>query len=61
MTPEPSPFYAPRITERSSKEEIIKIFESYDFKDIHGHRLTMCQDFHDLLYQSHLTGQDEAA
>ncbi|GEM_PF-2750512 len=34
---------------KATKEEIIKLFESYDFRDPHGHRLTMCEDFHDLL------------
>ena len=34
---------------KATKEEIIKPFESYDFRDPHGHRLTMCEDFYDLL------------
>jgi len=32
-----------------SKEEIIKVFEAYDFKDKIGHPLTMCMDFLDLI------------
>lgn len=32
-----------------SKQEIIAIFEKYDFRDSHEHPLTLCQDFHTLL------------
>lgn len=28
---------------------IVALFDSYDFRDREGHRLTMCQDFHDLI------------
>nr|DAK86566.1 MAG TPA: hypothetical protein [Caudoviricetes sp.] len=32
-----------------SPEEIVKLFNSYNFVDDHGHRLEMCQDFKDLV------------
>lgn len=32
-----------------SPEEIVKLFNSYNFVDDHGHRLDVCQDFKDLV------------
>lgn len=32
-----------------SKDEIVAVFEKYDFKDAIGHNLTMCLDFLDLI------------
>ena len=32
-----------------SPEEIVKLFNSYNFVDDHGHRLDVCHDFKDLV------------
>jgi len=33
----------------ASREDIENLFNAYDFRDPLGHRLTLCQDFQDLL------------
>lgn len=38
----------PRLNGKSP-EEIVELFKSYNFVDDHGHRLSMCQDFKDLV------------
>lgn len=35
-----------------SKQEVIDLFDSYDFRDRHGHPLTNCTDFQDLVNRS---------
>jgi hypothetical protein len=35
-----------------SKQEGIDLFDSYDFRDRHGHPLTNCTDFQDLVNRS---------
>lgn len=44
------PLFSPSLNVlTATKEEIIKHFDTYGFKDQKGHPLTMCADFHDLL------------
>lgn len=38
----------PRLSGKSP-EEIVELFESYNFVDDHGHRLEACDDFRDLV------------
>jgi hypothetical protein len=47
---------------RMSDDEIIKLFEQYDFRDQSGQRLTTCVDFKELLKMAmeSRAAQDEA-
>ena len=36
------------VSAHSSTEEIVLLFDAYDFKGRYGHKLTQCEDFHDL-------------
>lgn len=44
------PLFSPSLNiQTATKAEIINQFDSYDFRDRMGHKLVMCEDFHDLL------------